>query len=167
MKTLEKRIEYYKKRKKRRDTYFSLVDLYDTYPCKKAPDKVMGRNWIPLNERIEDHQHSLTLAQYKEICKALFNVIIDYVLDGYTFNFPFGLGQFFMVKYPNLTTWKDFSHTNNQKVGVRWKKTVFVANAYAWEVIWTKNFKEKMKQRMFNDRHAIDNYRNRYATYKH
>lgn len=142
-------------------TKYTLVDIFRHYPYKNVDETVVqGRNHVPLKEVVKDHEYSVTLAEYKEILTACFDVILEKIITGTEFVLPYSWGKLFMVRWKpkHLRWWEDYSWTDGYKTTIRWKKTTRTTMGSILRFFWSEKCLDKIKESLDNDRYLINNY---------
>ncbi len=135
---------------------YTLNDLFKCYPYKKDSGEV-GRNYIKVSDFVNDHEFSITLKEWKEICTAICQVVADEIIQGKSI-FVFNVGTFNMVKYKprNLKWFEDFDHTNGYKTFIRWKKM----HCYKFlRFYFSKTFRKNLRESLEKEFYLIHNYK--------
>lgn len=140
---------------------YTLVDMFRHYTHKDVDTtKVQGRNNVPKNEIVSGHKYSLTLAQYKEILSACFEVGLEQLIQGKNLILPYGWGTLYMVRWKpkHLRWWEDYSWTDGYKTTIRWKRKNITTMGGFLRFYWSDKCLKRIKEALDNDKYLINNY---------
>ena len=117
---------------------YKLTDMFRHYEYKDIDTtKVQGRNWVKKDEIVSNHKYSATLAEWKEIITAYFDVVLDKLIQGEDVILPYGWGTLYMV---------------------RWKKKNITVMGGFLRFYWSEKCLQKVKNSLDNNRFLINNY---------
>lgn len=115
---------------------YNYVDMYEFY----------------MKEIVKEPIYEVTLEQYKIILDKLFKTLINSVFDGETFIFPFGLGEYSIVKKkinPNIEN----SIPIDWKLSVQYKKKIYHLNehskGYKYRFYWNKQWGRVVNKKFY------------------
>lgn len=140
---------------------YRLVDIFRHYEYKDVdPTKVQGRNWVAKSEIVSGHKYSVTLAEWKEIITAYFNVILEHLIQGEEVSLPYAWGTLYMVRWKPtyLKWWEDYSWTDGYKTCIRWKKKNLTVMGGLLRFYWSEKCLQTIKNALDKDRFLINNY---------
>jgi len=139
--------------------HLTLTDLFRYYPYKDVDmTKVQGRNYVPKDEIIPNHKHSLTIAQWKEIVTAIFDVILSKIIAGERITLPCNFGDVFIRKYRAKNPKYDYSFSEGYQVFLGWKKTLRTPLGWAMRLFWSAKAKKQILNVVKNDTSAVNHY---------
>lgn len=144
------------KMKHQTSTRYTLNDLFKSYPYKKDSGEV-GRNYVKQEDFVNDHEFSITLKEWKEICTAICQVAAEEIIEGRSI-FIHNVGKFYMVKFkPKKPRWfEKFDNTNGYKVFVQWKQM----KCYRFlRFYFSKTFRKTMREKLDERFYLVHNYK--------
>jgi len=140
---------------------YRLVDIFRHYEYKDVdPTKVQGRNWVAKSEIVSGHKYSVTLAEWKEIITAYFDVILEHLIQGEEVSLPYGWGTLYMVRWKpkHLRWWEDYSWTDGYKTTIRWKRKNITTMGGFLRFYWSDKCLKRIKEALDKDKYLINNY---------